>query len=211
MTEPKKDYWDAVYGSQPLTGMSWYESRPLRSLQFIRASGLQPNEPIIDVGGGGSFLAEELLCAGYKDLTILDISSEVLKNLGERLGKRAARVALLRQDVTAFRPARRYALWHDRAVFHFLIGAKERESYLVALGEALQPGGQVVIATFGLGGPERCSGLPVMRYDAIALTAQLGSDFELVQSSQDLHRTPAGGTQEFLYCRFQQHWRGAPT
>jgi hypothetical protein len=209
MTEPKKIHWDTIYGSKPLAGVSWYEARPLQSLEFIRASRVQSNEPIIDVGGGGSFLAEELLCAGYEDLTILDISSEVLKSLGERLGERARRVTLLQQDVTDFRPARRYALWHDRAVFHFLIRPEERQGYLFALREALQPGGQVVIATFGLEGPQHCSGLPVIRYDALTLATELGSEFELVQSSHDLHRTPAGGTQQFLYCRFQRHARAA--
>ena len=171
MTGPKKIHWDTVYGSKPLTEVSWYEPRPVLSLQFIRASRLQSNEPIIDVGGGGSFLAEELLGAGYKDLTVLDISSEVLKSLGERVGERARQVTLLQQDVTDFRPARRYALWHDRAVFHFLIHPEERNGYLRALREALQPGGQVVIGTFGLEGPRQCSGLPVIRYDAMTLAA----------------------------------------
>jgi SAM-dependent methyltransferase len=203
VTEPRKAHWDTLYGTKALTGVSWYEAVPVKSLEFIRASGVQLNDPIIDVGGGASFLVEELLCRGYGDLTVLDISSEVLQKLRTRLGPRAAAVTLLQQDVTTFRAERRYALWHDRAVFHFLVNAGDRKRYVEALRQALRRNGQVIIATFGPEGPKRCSGLEVVRYDAAGLSAQLGADFALIESSLETHHTPRGASQQFQYCRFR--------
>jgi trans-aconitate methyltransferase len=193
-----------VYGTKASTEVSWYEATPLRSLELIRTSGVQRNEPIIDVGGGASFLAEELLNQGYSDLTVLDISSEVLQKLGARLAARANAVTRVQQDVTEFQAQRKYALWHDRAVFHFLTEVRDRRRYVEALKHALQPTGHVIIATFGPEGPERCSGLNVARYDAASLAAELGTDFSLVESSLELHHTPRGASQQFLYCRFRR-------
>ncbi len=203
LNDERKSHWDEVYSRRPLTEVSWYEALPAKSLEQIRATGVRPQEPLIDVGGGASFLIEALLDAGHRDLTVLDISSEVLERLRSRLGARTPAVTLLQRDVTAFRPERRYALWHDRAVFHFLIDRGDRERYVAALKQALRPDGHLIIATFGPDGPQRCSGLPVQRYDAATLAAELGGSFTLVGSSLDVHRTPAGATQQFLYCRFR--------
>jgi SAM-dependent methyltransferase len=204
VNDERKSHWDEVYNRRQVTQVSWYQSRPEKSLELIRASGVQLHHPIIDVGGGASFLIEALLDLGYCDLTVLDISSEALEKLRSRLSTRAAAVALLQQDVTAFRPMRRYALWHDRAVFHFLVHDDDRKRYVDALKQALYPAGHVVIATFGPEGPERCSGLPVKRYDAASLAKELGEEFLLVESSVELHHTPQGASQQFLYCRFQK-------
>jgi SAM-dependent methyltransferase len=187
-----------------LTALSWYEARPAKSLEYIRYSGVRPEDPIIDVGGGASFLVDTLLELGYHDLTVLDVSATALEKLRERLGARAPHVMLLNEDVTRFQPARRYALWHDRAVFHFLVRDADRAAYGRALRAGLRPDGQLVIATFGPAAPERCSGLPVVRYGAAELAHAIGADFELVESSQDAHRTPAGNTQQFQYCRFRR-------
>ena len=135
-------------------------------------------------------------------MTVLDISACVLEKLRNHLGSAASSVTLLHQDVTAFRPGKQYALWHDRAVFHFLIHREDRERYVNALRSGVRPGGHVLMATFGPSGPERCSGLPTMRYDAATLTTELGTDFELVGSSLVSHLTPANANQQFLYCRF---------
>jgi SAM-dependent methyltransferase len=202
MTAAKQGHWDAVYGSKAVTEVSWYEPHPQRSLELIRRAGIDLTEPIVDVGGGASFLVDGLLEAGYRDLTVLDISAAVLEKLRERLGAQAPRVTLVRQDVTAFEPERQYALWHDRAVFHFLIERAERERYVAALRRALRPKGRLVIATFGPSGPERCSGLPTMRYDEAALAAELGPDFDRVESSLSIHRTPWNTEQQFLHCLF---------
>lgn len=204
MSKARKAHWDTVYGTKASTEVSWYEATPVRSLELIRASGVQRSDPIIDIGGGASFLAEKLLTQGYSDLTVLDISSEALQKLGELLGARANAVTRVQQDVTDFQAQRRYALWHDRAVFHFLTNADDRKRYLSALRHALKPNGHVIIATFGPEGPERCSGLEIARYDAERLEAALGADFSLVESSIEVHHTPRGAPQQFLYCRFRR-------
>jgi trans-aconitate methyltransferase len=175
MTDARRAHWDKVYGSKALSQVSWYEPKPDQSLTRIRDTGVRPRDPIIDVGGGASLLIDELLRAGFRDVTVLDVSAEVLSTLRDRLGERGASVTLLQEDVTAFRPTRRYALWHDRAVFHF-----------------------------GPAGPDRCSGLPVMRYDASALAVELGAEFQLIDSSLVVHHTPWGAQQQFLYCRFDR-------
>ena len=207
MEVTKRDYWDAVYRDKSITEVSWYEEHPDKSLELIRNSGIGLTDPIIDVGGGGSFLVDDLLEAGYGDLTVLDVSAAVLDQLRARLGARAPKVSLLHEDITTFAPGRRYALWHDRAVFHFLVEQADRGRYVRALHQALRPDGHVVIATFGPSGPERCSGLPTMRYDAATLAAELGAEFKLVESSLIAHRTPWSASQQFLYCRFVQQGR----
>jgi SAM-dependent methyltransferase len=197
-------HWDHIYDSKDPTEVSWYEAQPTRSLQLIRASGITPAAAIVEVGAGTSLLVDELLAAGFRDLTLLDISAVALRRVRERLGSRAASVNLLHQDVTTFKPAPRYALWHDRAVFHFLVEVSERRRYLEVVRQALRPGGQLIIATFGPQGPERCSGLPIRRYDAATLAAELGGEFTLAESSLALHSTPWGAAQQFLYCRFER-------
>jgi hypothetical protein len=174
-------------------------------MAFIHASKLRSTDPIIDVGGGASLLVDELLRHGYEDLTVLDISGTALQTVRSRLGVHATRVQLLQADVLRFEATRRYALWHDRAVFHFLVEEVDRKRYLAALRRALGEDGQVVIATFGLQGPEKCSGLPVRRYDSTTLGAELGNEFALTDSALVLHRTPSGVEQQLLYCRFQRH------
>lgn len=204
MTEARRAHWDRVYGSKAVTEVSWYEPTPTKSLALIRSTGVRHSDPIIDVGGGASYLVDELLNAGFRDLTVLDVSAEVLQRLRDRLGARVASVSFLQEDVTAFRPVRRYAVWHDRAVFHFLVEREDRERYIEAMRHALRPNGHVIIATFGPAGPQRCSGLPVVRYEASALAGELGADFRLIDSSLAVHHTPWGTEQQFLYCRFDR-------
>jgi len=199
-----QDHWDRIYDSKDPTQLSWYEAHPARSLQLVRAAGITPADAIVEVGAGTSLLVDELLAAGFRDLTLLDISAAALRRVRERLGPRAASVKLLHQDVTTFRPAQPYALWHDRAVFHFLVEVSERRRYLEVVRQALRPGGQLILATFGPQGPERCSGLPTRRYDAATLAAEMGGEFALAESSLALHSTPWGAAQQFLHCRFER-------
>lgn len=207
MMGARHEHWDSVYGNKAITDVSWYEPHPEKSLELIRNSGIEFMDPIIDVGGGASYLVDDLLEAGYRDVTVLDVSATVLDKLRERLGAKAVRASLLHQDVTAFEPEKRYALWHDRAVFHFLVERADRERYLDALHRALRPNGHLVIATFGPSGPARCSGLPTRRYDEVSLAAEFGPDFELIESSLLVHRTPSNAPQQFLYCRFVRQSR----
>jgi SAM-dependent methyltransferase len=184
--------------------VSWYEPKPAESLALIHDSGVSRDDPVIDVGAGASLLVDELLEAGFRDLTVLDVSAAALARLRERLGTRGQSVSFLESEVTAFHPARQYALWHDRAVFHFLVDADERRKYAQALRAALRPGGHAVIATFGPSGPQRCSGLPTARYDADRLSAEFGGALELVHSRLVLHHTPWHAEQQFLYCLFRK-------
>lgn len=202
MAHAGQTHWDAVYEKKAASEVSWYEPRPEKSLELIRASAVDTGEPIIDVGGGASRLVDELLAAGYSNLSVLDISAAVLAKLRTRLGPAASSVTLLHEDVTAFRPETQYALWHDRAVFHFLTADEERAHYIDALRRGVRRDGHVIMATFGPSGPERCSGLPTRRYDAASLAAELGAGFALAQSALLIHRTPAGLQQQFLYCWF---------
>jgi trans-aconitate methyltransferase len=199
MAEDRKSHWDNVYASKPATAVSWYEPHPAESLALIDEAGVRHDEPIIDVGAGASLLVDELLRRGFRDLTVLDVSARALHGLRERLGRSAAGVTFLECDVTQFHPTRTYTLWHDRAVFHFLVSAEDRRKYRETLSAALIPGGHAVIATFGPSGPDRCSGLPTDRYDAAAIAKDF-SGLQLVDSRLALHHTPWGAPQQFLHC-----------
>jgi SAM-dependent methyltransferase len=202
VAEETKAHWDQVYRAKAPDQVSWYQERPAVSLALIEAARLPPTARIIDVGGGASRLVDHLLDEGYDDLTVVDISAHALERAQERLGARANRVSWVRQDITSLRDLPPFDLWHDRAVFHFLIHPRDRQRYVEALRSELTVGGSAILATFAPEGPERCSGLPVKRYDADALGAELGDPFELVDARTEQHRTPAGKTQAFTYARF---------
>ena len=205
MTAPDpRHHWDGVYGRRASTEVSWYESEPTQSLELISAAQLPPAAPIIDVGGGASLLVDRLLARGHTDVTVLDLSGEVLTQVETRLGALRRHVTLIQRDIRAFMPSRCYALWHDRAVFHFLTDPQDRAHYRAALLAGTAPGSHVVMATFGPQGPTRCSGLDTCRYDADSLAKELGAPFQLAESRLADHVTPSGGHQQFLYARFVQ-------
>jgi SAM-dependent methyltransferase len=196
-------HWQHLYETRSADDVSWYEPVPERSLALIRATGIPLEAPILDVGGGASLLVDHLLASGYTDISVLDLSPAALEQARARLGPAAGRVTWIAADITSFVPERRYALWHDRAVLHFILRPDEQRRYLAALRKGLAPHGHVVLATFGPGGPPRCSGLPVQRYSAAALEVLLGPGFDLRSSRIEQHRTPGGETQEFLYTWWQ--------
>jgi hypothetical protein len=202
MVSDTQHHWDVVYGRRAANELSWFEGYPSHSLDLITTARLDSRSAVIDVGGGASTLVDELLTRGILDLTVLDVSAAVLAKVSERLGEQRRHVTLVHQDITSFQPARKYALWHDRAVFHFLTSGADRDRYRNALVGATQSGSHVIIATFGPEGPTRCSGLDTRRYDATSLAAEVGSYFELRNSLIDIHPTPAGVQQQFLYAYF---------
>lgn len=206
MTTKRQDHWQSVYASKSHTEVSWYEDNPARSLEFIAASGVAKDRPIVDVGGGASTLADHLLDRGYTQLTVLDLAAAALQQAQERLGARADRVQWLVDDVVSFRPQRRFALWHDRAVLHFLVDADQRRQYFETMQRSLEPGGHAVLATFGPAGPKKCSGLPVRRYSIELFKELLGCEFELTAQALVEHTTPGGAAQQFLYTG----WRRIP-
>jgi SAM-dependent methyltransferase len=179
---------------------NWFRAHLEDSLQLIDALALAPDAPLLDVGGGRSTLADDLLARGFADVSVLDVSEVALLEARERIGTDAARVHWITGDVTALElPAARYALWHDRAVFHFLVDAHERARYIAAVGRAVRAGGHAVIATFAYDGPERCSGLSVRRYDGIALAEEFAPMFEAVDQGRHVHMTPTGSRQPFTH------------
>lgn len=192
-------HWQSLYETKASDDVSWYEPVPQRSLELIQATGLASDAALLDVGGGTSTLVDHLLMAGFADITVLDIAPTALEASEARLGTAASQVQWIATDVTTWQPQGRYDLWHDRAVFHFLIDPTLRDQYLQVMRAALAPGAFVVMATFGPEGPTRCSGLDVQRYSAAELSAVLGSAFRLVRSDIDEHVTPSGCVQQFLY------------
>ena len=197
-------HWEEIYRTKSPEETSWYQSQLQTSLDWIADAANSHSASIIDVGGGESTLVDDLLARGYGDLTVLDIASAAIKKSQGRLGAAAQSVVWLVGDVTTMAlPASTYDVWHDRAVFHFLTKPEQRLIYVRQLVSALKPGGQVVIATFGPEGPQKCSGLDIRRYEAESLHHELGPHFQPVRSSLVEHRTPFGTTQQFLYCRFR--------
>jgi ubiquinone/menaquinone biosynthesis C-methylase UbiE len=196
-----KAHWEQIYATKAPTQVSWYQDHAQRSLHFIRRTGIQPTDPIIDVGGGTSTLVDDLLAAGFQAIKVLDISATALQLARQRLGARADTVTWIEADITrATLPHHSYALWHDRAVFHFLTQLADRQRYIDTLRQALRPRGHVIVATFAADGPQQCSGLSVMRYSPESLHRAFGHGFDLIESASETHRTPWGAEQKFVYC-----------
>lgn len=194
-------HWNTIYRTKPATEVSWFQEHALRSLDFIRRTQVPLTGRIIDVGGGASTLVDDLLLAGYTDITVADISGAALDVARARLGALADRVTWLEADITrAALPADAYDIWHDRAVFHFLTDAADRARYVAQVRRAVKSGGHVIVATFATDGPSQCSGLPVVQYRPETLHAEFGTDFQLTESLQEAHVTPAGSEQRFVYC-----------
>jgi 2-polyprenyl-3-methyl-5-hydroxy-6-metoxy-1,4-benzoquinol methylase len=190
-------HWQDVYSSKDETSLSWFQKRPDTSLRLISGC-VQPGASIIDAGGGASCLADHLVELGYR-VTVLDIAEAALTKTQARLRSKASKVNWVVADVTHWRPEKTFDLWHDRAVFHFLIHEQERQAYASVMAAAVKTGGYAVIGTFALNGPEMCSGLPVCRYDAKGLAAEFNRDFVLADELVEEHLTPGGKVQMFQF------------
>jgi SAM-dependent methyltransferase len=197
-------YWETVWRDRVPEEMSWFEATPTHSFELISRAAPDPAAAIIDVGGGASRLVDELLGAGHGDLTVLDISEAALEAARQRLGALADRVDWVHADVLTHRFGRTFRVWHDRAVFHFLVDPDDRHRYVERLLEAIEPEGDVIISTFGPEGPTQCSGLPVQRYGRAAMIETLGPQFELRSYDEAMHRTPSGVQQQFAFCHFRR-------
>ncbi|GAB5604797.1 class I SAM-dependent methyltransferase [Sideroxyarcus sp. TK5] len=197
----RKQYWEGVYSTKSPQEVSWFQKHADISLKLIHDAGLGKDAAIIDVGGGASTLVDDLVNEGYTDITILDLSSAALDVAKRRLGKSADTVHWMCGDITrANFPTHCLDVWHDRAVFHFLTDPADRQAYIDLVMRAIRPGGHVIVATFGENGPTQCSGLPVMRYNPESLHNEFGGGFVLVEHQEEVHHTPAGKTQQFIYC-----------
>ena len=200
----RRDHWERVYASKPREQLGWYRPRLDTTLAWLDDLGLPADAAIIDIGGGASTLVDDVLERGYEDVTVLDVSGTALELARSRLGERADDVTWIHADVTSTElPADRYDLWHDRAAFHFLVDDGERRAYLATLERGLKAGGHAILGVFAPEAPERCSGLPVRRYDVAELSAALGDAFVLERHRKELHVTPGGTEQMYLYARFR--------
>jgi SAM-dependent methyltransferase len=196
-----KTHWDRIYRTKAPHALSWYRPHLDISVGLIERAAASRSAAIIDVGGGESTLVDDLIRLGFSDLSVLDISPAALEATRARLGQDGDRVRWISGDIrTVALPARCFDVWHDRAVFHFLTNAQDREAYVRNVLHAMRSGGYVIVSTFGPEGPTRCSQLDVMRYDAESLHSQFGAGFRLVESFQELHYTPWGAPQQFVYC-----------
>lgn len=197
-------HWQNVYATKSETEVSWFQASPAIALEMIRAASPDRAAAIIDIGGGASRLVDALLQGGYRNLTVLDLSANALDTAKKRIGATASTVDWIVADATTWRPAKAWDVWHDRAAFHFLTDPRDRAAYVERLRSAVAPGGQVIIATFAPDGPEKCSGLPVQRHDSASLSAELGPEFELVETRSETHHTPWHSTQAFQFSRFRR-------
>ena len=197
----RKEHWDRIYATTDPTALSWHQHMPALSLELIEQAGLGPATEIIDVGGGDATLVDCLLARGAGHVTVLDVSAVAVAKAQARLGARAREVTWIEADVTqAGLPARRFDVWHDRAVFHFLTDTRDQRRYINVARRALKRRGHLIVATFGTDSPPCCSGLDVARYTPDALCSAFANGFDLVTHGGSVHQTPAGTQQQFSYC-----------
>lgn len=199
-----KKHWNKVYQEKSEQDVSWFQEIPNKSLELIDECNLQPNDGIIDIGGGDSRLVDHLLAKGFLNLTVLDISSSALEKAKFRLGERSKSIKFVVSDVTKFKPDEKYKLWHDRATFHFLTNIQDIETYLSIANEAIAPGGFLIVSTFSKSGPEKCSGLPVSQYSDLDLKSLFQKYFDNIRCFEDTHQTPWNSSQNFIYCGFKK-------
>ena len=205
-----KTHWENVYQKKSPTEVSWYQQVPEISLELIRKTGIKHDEPLVDVGGGASTLVDHLLKEGHSNVTVLDISQTALDVSKSRLQKDSSKndqnVHWVGTDITEYHPSQQFHLWHDRAVFHFLTTPEKQQKYRKVLQQALTPTGYVIIATFALGGPQKCSGLDIVQYDGNKLLRTLGDkNFTLLETRDEVHHTPQGKPQKFTYFLLQKN------
>jgi SAM-dependent methyltransferase len=206
----RKSHWETVYTTKGENEVSWFQENPAPSLELIDLARPTPETAIVDIGGGASRLVDSLIARGFRHVTVLDISQAALEAARARLGECPSHVEWVVADVTKWSPAQTFDIWHDRAAFHFLTDPADRLAYVARLKQAIRPGGHVIIGTFAVDGPEKCSGLPVNRYDPASLAKELGEGFELVDSRRHDHSTPWDSNQRFQFCIFRRTAAAGP-
>ena len=200
----RKKHWGDVYQDKTPSELSWYQKEPKLSLELIRSTNAASNDAIIDVGAGTSVLVDYLKKEHYTNLTVLDISENAIAIAKKRLGKSAKSINWIVSDITKFDVFQKFSLWHDRALFHFLTDPSDRGIYVKALINAIRPEGHLIIATFAIGGPKKCSGLEIVQYDSEKMIAELGDNFKLVEERKEVHITPANKEQKFNFFLFRR-------
>ena len=199
-----KNYWDKIYRSKSEEEVSWYQEIPARSLELIAELELGFQESIIDIGGGESLLVDHLLAKGFKNISILDISSAALERARARLSENSKCVKFIVSDIRKFDPPEKYKLWHDRATFHFLTSVEDVSMYLEIANRAIASDGYLIVSTFSKTGPEKCSGLTISQYSDADLKTLFEKYFDNIRCFEDTHKTPWGTGQNFVYCGFKK-------
>jgi SAM-dependent methyltransferase len=195
------EHWENVYRTKDFDAVSWYAPHLAESLRLIKQLAPDKTAAIVDIGAGESTLVDDLLHHHYLDLSVLDISVTAIDFSKQRLGAQAEQVGWHVGDITQYHfGSKKFDLWHDRAVFHFLTDPAARHAYIELVRRSVKPGGYVLMATFGPNGPLKCSGLEVVRYDAQSLHNEFGEGFSLQGDELTMHHTPMGTDQQFLYC-----------
>jgi len=200
----RKAHWETVYTTKGENEVSWFQESPEASLELIDLAHPTPASTIVDIGGGASRLVDSLIARGLNHVTVLDLSEAALEAAKARLGERVSRVQWVVADVTKWYPTQIYDIWHDRAAFHFLTDPADRAAYVACMKRTVKPGGHVIIGTFAIDGREKCSGLPVNRYDATSLARELGEGLVLVDARRHDHSTPWKSAQRFQFCIFRR-------
>lgn len=200
----RKEHWDNIYHTKELKDLSWYQSLPTTSLDFLKQFKIPSTAKVIDVGGGDSFLVDHLLDLGYQDITVLDISDAALYRAKKRLGDRATKVKWIVADVVTFKPTEKYDFWHDRATFHFLTKEQEIENYINTVHQSIKLSGILVIGTFSEQGPRKCSGIEITQYSETTMTNRLKYLFEKIKCITVDHNTPFDTIQNFIFCSFRK-------
>jgi trans-aconitate methyltransferase len=200
----RKKHWETIYQTKELKDVSWFQPTPETSLSFLKQFNIPTTAKIIDIGGGDSFLVDNLLDLGYQDITVLDISAMAIDKAKQRLGDRAGKVKWIVADAATFRPTEKYDFWHDRAAFHFLTQEQEIESYLDTVQKSIQPTGVLIIGTFSEQGPKKCSGIEIKQYSETTMTERLTKFFEKIRCITVDHKTPFDTIQNFIFCSFRK-------
>ncbi len=201
--QDQKEHWEQVYQTKQATAVSWFQEHATRSLELIRSIGAPLSADMIDVGGGASTLVDDLLGNGYKNLTVLDLSASALEVARKRLGASGEGVSWMTGNICHVDlPNQKFDIWHDRAVFHFLTDPSDRAAYVGQVLKSVKPGAHLIVATFAPDGPEQCSGLPVAKYSPEKLHQEFGASFDLLEHMSEVHTTPWGSEQKFVYCHF---------
>jgi SAM-dependent methyltransferase len=198
----RKKHWNRIYEKNLPSEVGWYQDYPKMSLKLIATTKVGADGSIIDIGGGTSKLSGILLDQGYKRLTVLDLSGKAIEKAKRQLAENSNRITWIEADVTKYDFKEKFDVWHDRAVFHFLTEVEDRKEYIHSLNQALTLNGHLIIGTFGLDAPPKCSGLPVVRYEPETLHNELGNNFNLAETFFEDHVTPSGVKQKFIFCRF---------
>ncbi len=200
----KKQHWEKVFATKQVTEVSWYQQKPETSINFFIENNISKEAKIIDIGGGDSYLIDNLLELGYENLFLLDISANAIERIKNRLGSKAEKVAFIISDILDFQPETTFDVWHDRASFHFLTAENEVAIYKELVSNSIAPNGFLFLGTFSENGPLKCSGLEITQYSESKFEAIFGTDFEKIKCFEENHQTPFDTTQNFIFCTFKK-------